>query len=497
TARPLPETNSSGTDISSDITVQGLGKNGICSKGNQSSKNICFKKYIIGQKNVCTKGDPCKIRLYYTSQTQVYTANLQNIQSHINTIHAPLATLTPTVTSTLSTLLPLSTQRPTYGDRCQCVPEKYCNARNILTRLSPTDINYQFDPRSGITEILSNSTEVNEEIGKEYIAFLGNSTENQRDRRDLHNVENASKIHTGITDVSLNRYIPGPSGCSGNHVCCRNPLAEPRRPAYTCGKSNTNSLLGRIHRPEIKQGDTEFAEYPWQAAILRRNNSESIYVCGAVLIDEWHVLTAVHCLYGLHYFDLKVRLGEWDVGSTSEFYKHVEFEVSGIIRHPEFYKGNLQNDIAVLRLSTPVDFDTNPHVSPVCLPTSTSDYSNQICTVTGWGKDAFGTAGQFQRTLKEVELPVMEHQKCQNTLRGTRLGASFTLQEGMMCAGGEEDKDACKGDGGSPLVCQNSAGAYELAGLVSWGIGCGQKGIPGVYVDVHHYLSWITAIQHS
>ena len=56
--------------------------------------------------------------------------------------------------------------------------------------------------------------------------------------------------------------------------------------------------------------------------------------------------------------ELKVRLGEWDVGSTSEIYRHLDAEVLGIYSHPDFNSGNLNNDVAVLKLISPVDFVT-------------------------------------------------------------------------------------------------------------------------------------------
>lgn len=75
-------------------------------------------------------------------------------------------------------------------------------------------------------------------------------------------------------------------------------------------------------------------------------------------------------------------------------------------------------------------------------------------------------------------------------LRQTRLGPDFALHPGFLCAGGEEGKDACTGDGGGPLVCEAN-GSWQLVGIVSWGVGCGEKDIPGVYVKVAMYESWI------
>lgn len=55
---------------------------------------------------------------------------------------------------------------------------------------------------------------------------------------------------------------------------------------------------------------------------------------------------------------MKVRLGEWDVARQSEFYHHVEVRAAGLYTHPHYYSGNLNNDVAVIRLETFVDFST-------------------------------------------------------------------------------------------------------------------------------------------
>ena len=60
-----------------------------------------------------------------------------------------------------------------------------------------------------------------------------------------------------------------------------------------------------------------------------------------------------------------------------------------------------------------------------------------------------------------------------------------------MCAGGIGGVDTCKGDGGSPLVCKNRNGPWYQAGIVSWGIGCGEENIPAVYASVATASCWI------
>ena len=38
---------------------------------------------------------------------------------------------------------------------------------------------------------------------------------------------------------------------------------------------------------------------------------------------------------------------------------------------------------------------------------------------------------------------------------------------------------------------ENPDGRFELIGVISWGFGCGEPNIPGVYTNIYFYKMWI------
>ena len=73
-----------------------------------------------------------------------------------------------------------------------------------------------------------------------------------------------------------------------------------------------------------------------------------------------------------------------------------------------------------------------------------------------------GDGGIPQPTLKQVQLPIVDHLACQTKLRESpKIPKTFKLDSSLLCAGGEENKDTCEGDGGGPLVCPAKTSGEE------------------------------------
>lgn len=270
-----------------------------------------------------------------------------------------------------------------------------------------------------------------------------------------------------------------------------------------CGTRQTLGISGRVQNVQPAAGSesqAEFGEFPAHAAILKRlSPGDSLFVCSATLISSQWLATAAHCVARKHRAEeLKVRLGEWDVNRDDEFYPHMETNIQEIIVHPDYQASSLINDIALLRMEHGIEQrgELMPHITPACLATPDELFNGQRCWLAGWGKDAFGERGAFQSVLKKVDLPVIDHAQCESALRfHTKLGRYFRLHQSALCAGGERGKDACEGDGGAGLYCTDpNSGLTKVAGLVSWGVGCGQKGVAGIYTNLAQFYRWIESV---
>ncbi|XP_062543203.1 phenoloxidase-activating factor 1-like isoform X2 [Armigeres subalbatus] len=192
---------------------------------------------------------------------------------------------------------------------------------------------------------------------------------------------------------------------------------------------------------------------------------------------------------------VRVRLGEWDLESEEDCNdenicndKPVDVDIGSHLVHADYDSKGSHYDIALIKLANSVTF--TEYISPVCLPLTeelqTQPEQGKIFTVIGWGttergQDAPGVYGS--RFKLEVDVPGVGLEKCRVPYP--------KILDSELCAGGVAGKDSCQGDSGGCLVAVEGDGYWYQYGIVSWGYGCGNEGVPGIYARVSSFIDWI------
>ncbi|XP_065211798.1 trypsin-1-like [Planococcus citri] len=219
-------------------------------------------------------------------------------------------------------------------------------------------------------------------------------------------------------------------------------------------------------------------EWPWLVSLMFADSYSSF--CGGVLLNRNYVLTAAHCLHRRDPSDVLIRLGEYDFFEQNDTVS-VDIKPSKAIVHAEYDPATKQNDIALIKLSTPTKY--TDFIRPICLPTRKAK-TNQTVVVAGWGTLYYG--GPVSNVIMEVPIPVWDLENCISKYHQP------VFKTNLCAAAYEGGKDACQGDSGGPLLMQHANGRWVTIGVVSWGMGCADKDQPGVYTDVSSYLGWIS-----
>jgi len=286
-----------------------------------------------------------------------------------------------------------------------------------------------------------------------------------------------------------------------------------------CQERNTNfggkTCGQRFYTPlqNLEKGQASPEEFPWVCMMLTDTDR---FLGSCAIVPEksdndigtgtFRVITAAHKLGSLKQNEqLKIRIIEYDGSGfvDSERNPHEDFVVSRFIVHPNFNKKRLSDDIAVIILEQPIDLVSKQGVNAGCFPACSNMFEHKFtngtgvrCWVAGWGRDASkDLGGKFSFVQRKVDVPIFNRGRCENRMK-QELSNRFRLRSGEVCAGGEAGKDSCDGDGGAPLVCQSNQGNWHVVGLVAWGVGCATPDVPGIYVNVYHYLDFITSASH-
>jgi len=238
-------------------------------------------------------------------------------------------------------------------------------------------------------------------------------------------------------------------------------------------------------QPRVVGGsDVPIESHPYQVRLLNNSSVVLESACGGVIRDATHVITAAHCVTDELVLsrqptasgNVTVRFGSANAGEQQTA------AVSAVAVAPRYLSGDNTYDAALLTLAGPLPGYGGPRVNGIPFTTAP-----ELQGAIDGGGSAFATGfgatmenGSTSDRLQGVSVPLRPDSVCDAQYPGAYAGAR------MVCAGGgsaaQNNPDTCQGDSGGPLALPTAAG-YRLAGITSFGEGCGRQNTPGAYTD--------------
>ncbi|XP_052751308.1 trypsin beta isoform X3 [Galleria mellonella] len=252
--------------------------------------------------------------------------------------------------------------------------------------------------------------------------------------------------------------------------CCSNDVQANEDEQQELQDLELEAICPELSGQIIGGRPSSVARHPYQVSMVINGNS----FCGGFIISRTHVMTAAHCVQNTSPGAIRLRVGSTRRDSGGRIVR-----VANVTVHPQYGRPEFDNDIAVLRLAQPLNF--NAAVNAIRLPQPGDAVPLVRLTVTGWGLTA-PRGRRIPRMMMEAQVPVVPHWLC-------RLSYGDALTNHMFCGGHFliGGVSSCQGDSGGPAVFRGIA-----YGVVSFARGCALPLSPTVFTNIASLRDWVT-----
>ena len=236
-------------------------------------------------------------------------------------------------------------------------------------------------------------------------------------------------------------------------------------------------------QPKIIGGEDAAESPSWMAYFFIFNReTQQGSACGASLISTNWLVTAAHCVeeFGERDYEAYVAMDAVDLENDDVRI----IQIDQVLIHPDYVaisdRGVPENDIALIRLSTPVtDLAPVDIINSIDLAQLVDDDAARIY---GWGETGSGASA----VLQFADVSFQTQDTCDAAWGGI-------VSESSVCS--IDDVSAvCFGDSGGPMTVTVD-GQEVLVGITSYGAadadGNCVVGFPDVFMSPAYYFTWI------
>ncbi|CAF3827187.1 unnamed protein product [Rotaria magnacalcarata] len=276
-------------------------------------------------------------------------------------------------------------------------------------------------------------------------------------------------------------------------------ITDPPLTTYQCNKYEVPCGCGRrnVQFPKLDTIiESEAIPYSWSMIVSIRMNGSNKHSCSGSILTEYYILTSASCIANVPSFGITIVAGIHNYSEHDSTYRKID----QIFLHPNYMgvSDNYANDIAILHMSQPLDFDNDPFVSRTCVPEKSAPIFNSTTNpeheldlaLIGWGSMSCQNK-TIQDLLQQVQIYSIDHTEKSCFILDKHRDIQFCA--GVKAGSTGEKLIPCVGDSGSPIF-EWLGDRWQQVGIASHTIDCTPLKNAGIYTRIVEYNDWIQSI---